>query len=218
MNYFAHGRNYVDSPWFLAGTAVPDWLNVVDRKVRARKRMALEYVDHEDAELAQVAQGVVQHHHDDDWFHRTAAFAELSWQFTVEIRDLLGQDAGLRPSFLGHILVELLLDSVLSQQQPAQLDAYYAALEKLDVDRVTSAVETITGKGVERLTVLLPRFNAERFLYDYADDERLLFRLNGVMKRVGLAQLPNQLVPWFSDARRRVAASEDNLLKPPPQS
>ena len=218
MNYFAHGRNYVDSPWFLAGTAVPDWLNVVDRKVRARKRMALEYVDHEDAELAQVAQGIVQHHHDDDWFHRTAAFAELSWQFTVEIRDLLGQDAGLRPSFLGHILVELLLDSVLSQRQPAQLDAYYAALEKLDAERVTSAVETITGKGVERLTVLLPRFNAERFLYDYADDERLLFRLNGVMKRVGLAQLPNQLVPWFADARRRVAVSEDNLLKPPPQS
>lgn len=216
MNYFAHGRNYVDSPWFLAGTAVPDWLNVVDRKVRARKRMALEYVDHEDAELAQVARGIVQHHHDDDWFHRTAAFAELSWQFTVEIRDLLGQDAGLRPSFLGHILVELLLDSVLSQRQPAQLDAYYAALEKLDAERITSAVETITGKGVERLTVLLPRFNSERFLYDYADDERLLFRLNGVMKRVGLAQLPNQLVPWFADARRRVAVSEDNLLKHPP--
>lgn len=216
MNYFAHGRNYVDSPWFLAGTAVPDWLNVVDRKVRARKRMALEYVDHEDAELAQVARGIVQHHHDDDWFHRTAAFAELSWQFTVEIRDLLGQDAGLRPSFLGHILVELLLDSVLSQRQPAQLDAYYAALEKLDAERITSAVETITGKGVERLTVLLSRFNAERFLYDYADDERLLFRLNGVMKRVGLAQLPNQLVPWFADARRRVAVSEDNLLKHPP--
>ncbi|MEZ6117028.1 MAG: hypothetical protein R3C28_10710 [Pirellulaceae bacterium] len=216
MNYFAHGRNYVDAPWFLAGTAVPDWLNVVDRKVRARKRMALEYVNHEDAELAQVARGIVRHHDDDDWFHRTAAFAELSWQFTVEIRDLLGQDAGLRPSFLGHILVELLLDSVLSQQQPAQLDAYYAALEKLDAERITSAVETITGKGVERLTVLLPRFNAERFLYDYADDERLLFRLNGVMKRVGLAQLPNQLIPWFADARRRVAAAENDLLRHPP--
>ena len=38
MNYFAHGWNYVDAPYVLAGTAVPDWLSVVDRRVRARAR------------------------------------------------------------------------------------------------------------------------------------------------------------------------------------
>ena len=36
MNYFAHGHRFVDDPYFLAGTAVPDWLSVVDRKVRVR--------------------------------------------------------------------------------------------------------------------------------------------------------------------------------------
>ena len=40
MNYFAHGYAFVDDPWFLAGTAVPDWLNVSDRGVRVRERQA----------------------------------------------------------------------------------------------------------------------------------------------------------------------------------
>ena len=45
MNYFAHGREFVDEPYFLAGTAVPDWLSVVDRPTRIRSRQALEHVD-----------------------------------------------------------------------------------------------------------------------------------------------------------------------------
>ena len=40
MNYFAHGRHFIDQPYLLAGTAVPDWLNVVDRSVRARPARA----------------------------------------------------------------------------------------------------------------------------------------------------------------------------------
>ena len=33
MNYFAHGVRFLEDPYFLAGTAVPDWLSVVDRRV-----------------------------------------------------------------------------------------------------------------------------------------------------------------------------------------
>ncbi|MFI4877092.1 MAG: hypothetical protein ACIALR_17190, partial [Blastopirellula sp. JB062] len=123
MNYFAHGRRFLDRPYFLAGTAVPDWLNVVDRKMRARSKLALPHCDSADPYLAEVARGVVQHHYDDDWFHRTSAFGELSWRFTVLIRDQVGADDGLRPSFLGHITVELLLDAELAAQNPGLLSA-----------------------------------------------------------------------------------------------
>ena len=92
MNYFAHGRFFTDTPYLLAGTAVPDWLNVVDRKIRARSRSAELLLDSSDAITAEVARGIVQHHADDAWFHRTRAFAELTLQLTVEIRDFLGPD------------------------------------------------------------------------------------------------------------------------------
>ncbi len=215
MNYFAHGRSYVEEPYFLAGTAVPDWLNVVNRRVKARSKAALVWIDDSDPLLASVARGVVQHHVDDDWFHQSPAFLELQWRFTVELRASLPDNDGLRPSFLGHILVELLLDSALIVESPSRLDAYYAALERLDARAVQEAVERISGKELPTLATWIPRFCQERFLYDYQEDAKLLARLNMVMRRVGLSPLPASLVEWLPGARLEVAQKRAALLARP---
>ena len=76
MNYFAHGRRFTQEPYFLAGTAVPDWLNVVARRVKARSKHARVFVNNVDPRLAALARGIQQHHFDDGWFHETRAFAE----------------------------------------------------------------------------------------------------------------------------------------------
>jgi hypothetical protein len=212
MNYFAHGRHFVDDPYFLAGTAVPDWLSVVDRKVRARSKLAAKLVDDKDERVAAIARGVVQHHHDDAWFHQTRAFAELSLDFTVTIRDLLAPDDGFRPSFLGHILVEILLDAALIAERPQRLDAYYQALHDVSPQVVNDAVKRMTVRQTDLLTALIPRFSAEQFLYDYADDAKLLMRLNHVMNRVRLPQLPDALSSVFSEARQKVSARKTELL------
>lgn len=212
MNYFAHGRRFVHDPYFLAGTAIPDWLNVVNRKARARSRLAKPFVNHENEVVAAVAGGIVQHHYDDDWFHQTRAFAELSLEFTVEIRDRLPRDDGFRPSFLGHILVELLLDSELIDERPELLDEYYAAVGELDADIVTDVVNRMVTRPVPTLALLLPRFCSERFLSDYADDHKLLWRLNHVMRRVKLPALPDSLATFFPKARQKVRKRKDELL------
>ncbi|MDG2380781.1 MAG: hypothetical protein P8N76_03830 [Pirellulaceae bacterium] len=212
MNYFAHGRAFTNHPYFLAGTAIPDWLNVVDRRVRARSKLARPFLNSKDQRIAAIAAGILKHHQDDDWFHRTRAFAELSWSFTVEIRDRLPPDDGLRPSFLGHILVELLLDDALIQADPAGLEAYYDAIDSLDPTMVAWTVERMTGKPVPKLALLMPRFSEVRFLYDYAQDAKLLFRLNNVMQRVKLAALPVELTEWFPIARRSVNQRVSELL------
>jgi hypothetical protein len=212
MNYFAHGRRFLDEPLFVAGTAVPDWLNVVDRRVRARARAARQFMFDDDRPLASVACGIVQHHFDDDWFHQTRAFAELQLEFTLALRELLRPDDGFRPSFLGHILVELLLDAVLIEDEPARLDAYYAVLDGLEPQTVTRAVARVTGLDIELLAPFIPRFSAERFLYDYLDDGKLLTRLNHVMQRVQLPLLPPVVSEFFPGARRAVRARTGELL------
>jgi hypothetical protein len=216
MNYFAHGRAYLDDPYFLAGTALPDWLSVACRRVRVRSATARRFASDQDKFVSALARGVVQHHHDDEWFHRTRAFAELSWQFTAEVRDRLPRDDGLRPSFLGHILVELLLDGVLAEDAPHDLGTYYAALATVDASAVRGAVHKITGTDVPELEGFIPQFLATRFLYDYAEDGKLLFRLNQVMRRVGLRSLPEQLCGVFPSARRQVRRRAAELLEGPP--
>ncbi|TWT33120.1 hypothetical protein [Blastopirellula retiformator] len=214
MNYFAHGRLFLDRPYFLAGTAVPDWLNVVDRKMRARSKGALPLCEAEPPETAEVARGIVQHHKDDDWFHRTKAFGELSWRFTVWIRDQVGADDGLRPSFLGHILVELLLDAELTQRNPVLLSAYYDALAKVEPTKVETAVNAIATRTSDRLAWFIERFLEVRFLEDYADDEKLTLRLNQVLQRVKLPALPGSFAPLIPTMRAEVAQRYDDLLSP----
>lgn len=212
MNYFAHGRDYVDSPYFLAGTAVPDWLSVVDRRMRVRGKTAARFVDDPDPRQASLAAGVVQHHEDDRWFHQSRAFVELSAQFSHHLRSLLEGDGGFRPSFLGHILVELLLDAELIRDEPARLDAYYEAFEKIDVPFLEAGINRMATRTSDRLVELIPRFCQERFLYDYGEDDSLLRRLNHVMRRVGFPLLPAEVAEFFPEARRHVRRRRSELL------
>ena len=212
MNYFAHGRHFTHDPYFLAGTAAPDWLSVVDRKCRARERLAAPLVDDADAIVAAVARGVVQHHRDDAWFHQTRAFNELCLTLTIVVRDALPPDPSLRPSFLGHILVELLLDAELIARHPSEIAAYYAALDALDPAAVNAALNRMMTQPTELIAPLIPRFSAERFLYDYAEDATLLMRLNAVLRRVKLAELPAGFEGVLAQARQHVAPRIDELL------
>lgn len=212
MNYFAHGYDHVQQPYFLAGTAVPDWLRVVDRRVRARTQLARPWLSDADPARAAVAAGVVRHHHDDRWFHRNHAFVELSLALTVLARDQLAPDPGFRPSVLGHILVEVLLDAALIERDPSRLDQYYAALAAIDPLRVANAVGQMATGPVPRLAEMIGIFCRERFLYDYLDDARLLGRLNRVMQRVRLRPLPETFLACLPDARQRVRQRVPELM------
>jgi len=212
MNYFAHGRTFIDDPYFLAGTAVPDWLCVVDRRVRARSKPASDLIRDSDLRVAAVARGIMQHHADDGWFHETRAFAETSLRFAVAIRDHLSPDDGFRPSFLGHILVELLLDAALIESEPERLTAYYQAMKQVDFDLIQTVVNRIASQPTDRLSHFISLFCRERFLCDYADDDKLCFRLNQVMQRVRLPALPASFAQLLPDMRRVVTTRQAVLL------
>jgi len=207
MNYFAHGREFVDDPYVLAGTAVPDWLSVVDRATRIRSRQAIEHIAADDPCLAAIARGIVRHCHDDAWFHATRAFAELSLELTAQARARLDEDAGF--------LVEILLDAALIAADPDRLEAWYAALEGLDFQRVAQAVGQMGRGGGQQLAIFIPKFSRERFLWDYLDDGKLMLRLNQVMRRVELPPLPADFGRLLPAARRQVTRRQDELLTAP---
>jgi hypothetical protein len=213
MNYFAHAYPFLEDPYFMAGACVPDWLTVVDRRVRVRMRRAEPLAGDADRQTASVARGIMQHLRDDARFHETRAFAELALQLTVAARDRLGADAGFRPSFLGHILVEVLLDASLIADDPQRLETYYRQIASVDGRRVEEAVNRMASQPTDRLAWMIARFCGERILWDYLDDGKLLGRLNQVMRRVTLPPLPDRFQELFPEARRKVAARREELLE-----
>ena len=212
MNYLAHGFRFIDDPYFVAGTAIPDWLNVVDRKARVRSKNAAPLVDNDQEDVGSIARGIVQHHSDDDWFHGQRAFAELSLDFTVKTRESCNNDSTMRAGFVGHILVELLLDNEIAKRHPGLLDHYYETLEKIDGPLIQETVNRISKVPVSDLPQFINAFGRIRFLYDYAEDDKLLFRINNVLGRVRVPKLTERFTEILPGARAAVAERYDELI------
>ncbi|MFH1920295.1 MAG: hypothetical protein ABIP48_10475 [Planctomycetota bacterium] len=216
MNYFAHAYPFLDDPYFAAGTGVPDWLTVADRPVRVRLKHAEPLVDDPDPPTASVARGIIQHIRDDARFHATRAFTELSLELSGLVRGLLVEESGFRPPFLGHLLVEVLLDASLIAEDPARLEAYYRTIESVDPRLVEDAVNRMAPRPTTRLALMISRFCEARILWDYLEDVKLLKRLDQVMRRAKLASLPELFLEVLPEARRRVDLRKAELLDPVP--
>jgi len=212
MNYLAHALPFLDDPYFAAGTGVPDWLTVVDRPVRVRSKQARPLLADDDPPTAAVAGGILQHLGDDARFHGTQTFAVTSLELTVRVRGFLQGEAGFRPGFLGHLLVEVFLDAALVAEDPARLEAYYRVLETVDAAVVEQAVNRMACRRTDRLAEMIRQFRRHRILWDYLEDAKLLVRLNQVLRRVQMAPLPEGFTDLLPDARRLVAQRKEELL------
>lgn len=215
MNYFAHALPFLDRPCFAVATGIPDWLTVCDRRVRLRSKHAIPFLDHADPTVAAVAGGVVQHLEDDAWFHATQAFVASWLELTAAARDALDGERGFRPSFLGHLLVEVLLDAALIADRPEALECYYALLDAAAPEQIQAAVNQMAPRPTSHLASLIEGFRQARILSDYAEDGTLMVRLNQIMGRVGCLPLPEDFVAILPDARRLVTERQDALLNPP---
>ncbi len=212
MNYLSHGYRFLDDPMFLAGTAVPDWLSVADRSVRMRSKTLLMQLENASGELLQLGKGILQHLEDDQIFHEREAFIVLSSQLGRLFRELPGLNDGFRPGFLGHIVTELLLDRVLMIRDPHLLDHYYDQMSQVDPHHVQRCVNALGPRKTDQLAWFVDIFHKERFLEDYLNFDRLLFRLNQVMKRVRLQPLPLETIQVLEQSYELVEASATDLL------
>lgn len=216
MNYLAHGIRFLDRPYFMAGTAVPDWLSVVDRRVRMRTKRIEPLLSQWDpgSQEREVAQGILQHLSDDDWFHSTVGFSEVTNRLTALFRETLTGDTFLN-GFLGHIVTELLIDAELTHRHPGHLDGYYLAMSQVDPYVVEVVVNACGRESTSHLARFIPLFIAEGFLHDYVESPKLLRRLNQVMRRVKLEPLPESVLTVLDSGREIVSHRLPELLPHP---
>ncbi|MEZ6048000.1 MAG: hypothetical protein R3C11_20970 [Planctomycetaceae bacterium] len=154
----------------------------------------------------------MQHLEDDDWFHQTITFYDLSGKLSLMFRELKPPSERFYPGFLGHIVTEMLLDAVLIEKYPGKIEQYYAALDEIQPEKIEEAVNLMGTARTDRLAPLIPRFSSERFLVDYLDPAKMLFRLNQVMRRVKLASLPDETTDLLIDMKWMIEQNWRGLL------
>ena len=212
MNSFAHALPFLDDPYFAVGCCIPDWLSACDRKCRAREARALKFSEAKDPLVAKIASGVIQHHQDDLWFHQTTAFNQLVVEFSVALRDIFGDDHSLRPRFFGHVVIELLLDAVLDEKFPGELERFYDQIEMVDEACVENAINLFANRPTTKLVAEIARFRRDRYLFDYRTDRGVAFRINGVFKRLKLDPFDERVLDWLPIARKQVFKKSPALL------
>jgi hypothetical protein len=177
MNYLAHAWVLPEGapPGVVLGCALPDMLSAVDR--RAPRLTADAAGRLEAAGERDLARGVRAHQAADASFHALPAFQEG--------RRLAPALEGVRGFFLGHILLEMLLDAALAGRTPGLTAGFYAALEAVDLERTVRACSRATGAPTDptRFLEAAGRFLTMRFLFDYATDDGILLRLGQVLGR-----------------------------------
>ncbi len=212
MNYLAHAIRFLDRPEFVAGTAVPDWLSVADRKIRVRPKHVEPFLDHPELPLAELAAGIHQHHADDGWFHATRGFAEVTAILGKMFREAVGPGDGFRCGFLGHIVTEMLIDGVLIDDQPELLREYYDVVDRIEPAFVQQSVNRMSAVPTESLALFIRIYQREKILVDYQDSRRLWVRLNQMLRRVKLVPLPEAALTVLDDGRRLIRQRLDDLL------
>ena len=217
MNCFTHALPFLDDPLMAVAVCIPDWLSAADRKCRARESRAMPLIENEDPAVATVARGVVQHHRDDAWFHKTRAFNEMSIEFAVELRERQATPSGMRAGLVGHIIIEVLLDAFLHRQNPGMLEKFYRQVEKVDFEEVQRIINLFATRTTDRYTWYAGLFRSERYIFDYSRNDGTIYRINKVLGRVGLEELDDDILKWLPGVRERVYNRADELLEDYPR-
>lgn len=212
MNCLAHAIRFLDRGWFAVGTGLPDWLGMADRSVRLRPKHIDPVAESGDTQAAALCRGIQQHWHDDSWFHVTPAFHQVSGDIGEMFRAQFDAGDNFRSGFLGHIALELLIDGVLTEQNPGILDRYYEVIDSIDAGELQAMVNALGAKPTKALVPFLQRYRDEQFMRDYVHDARLLYRLNRILARVRIPELPDNAEEVIAKSRELVRGRLPALL------
>ncbi|WP_262247535.1 ACP phosphodiesterase [Parapedobacter soli] len=136
MNFLSHYyfERYNRNPELVVGCVLPDLIKNADKDVNV---LPHKYEDRFDGnpKLREIYRGWGRHVEADRYFHNAPFF----YTHTHELKQLLSPVVAgtpIRPSFLSHIALELLLDHLLLRHQSVHESDFYACLAAVDRDAV----------------------------------------------------------------------------------
>ena len=203
MNYLTHYYFNTRQPAlssasseFHFGAALPDILSVYDRNLRFHPS-AIRTTQNE------LWHGILNHLEMDAFFHRSDFFNNSYEEIRVILTQTVPEELNIRPFFLAHVLVEILLDHLLLVQSEDLGRRFYASIGSVDVQEMTRLLEAFFLRRLDGLEELINKFLVTRFLESYIDINNLIYPINRMLTRT--RQQP-------FDMHDHVVA--DNILQP----
>jgi hypothetical protein len=136
-----------------------------------------------DVKLVSLLQGWKRHLEVDILFHSSDFFNH----HTAKLKQLLVpilKDSPVRPSFLAHIGVELLLDHLLVVHQKIDTNSFYTHLSNVDDAKLAIFLKKCGGTDTDQFFKFLNSFRSSRYLLSYQKIENISYALQRICMRL----------------------------------
>lgn len=184
MNFLSHyyfDRNSTN-PNLVLGTVLPDLVKNAhkDWNFYPQKNEALFIADEQQHQLLQ---GWKRHLAVDAVFHSSVFFYTETAKLKQLLLPILG-DSPVRPSFLAHIGLELLLDHLLVTNRTINTNAFYGHLEKVDDEVLLHFLQQCGCTDTDRFFGFFNSFKSSRYLLSYQKLENISYALQRICMRL----------------------------------
>lgn len=200
MNFAAHFFLDLDRPesLFHIGAATPDLLSIYNPEMRI-KESHLKNIDFDSLgppEETFIA-GIHRHFHADKVFHSSGFFRQETTEIIERLKNSFEEGAVPRKFFIGHILLELLLDKVLIDTHPNMLGAYYEHFAKVSPLEVRRVTEIAVSRELPNYEHFIAKFIGNQYLYEYMEFDHIVFVVGRILRRVSIDQIGFLSDPTF---------------------
>ncbi|WP_443944180.1 hypothetical protein ACJVDH_14810 [Pedobacter sp. AW1-32] len=184
MNFLSHF--YFDrlttDPNIVMGTVLPDLIKnaVKSANLYPQKNEFLFLADENQSFLLK---GWKRHLEVDLYFHSSDFFLEKTTALKTLIKPVV-EDTSVRPSFLAHIGLELLLDHLLIEHNLVQVHEFYAHLKNVDPSDLRTFLDRCGMVESQVFFNFLENFISSKYLLSYQKLENVSYALNRICMRL----------------------------------
>lgn len=183
MNFLSHfyfDRNTPNANIVL-GTILPDLLKNANKSWNVHPEKHIELF--QEKGLNTLLKGWKRHLQVDLLFHSSSFFNNKMQELKRLLIPIL-KDSPVRPSFLAHIGVELLLDHLLIQHQKITINSLYNSLENVKEDDLTRFLLSCNITDTPQFFKFFNSFKSSRYLLSYQKLENISYALQRICMRL----------------------------------
>ncbi|RCH54109.1 hypothetical protein DJ568_14605 [Mucilaginibacter hurinus] len=181
MNFLSHYYFDRDTTncYFVLGTVLPDLLKNADKNLVLHP----EKLIHTNGAVNSIIEGWKKHLEVDRYFHSSEFFLKHSHNLKLHLLPVI-QGSPVKPFFLGHIAIELILDNLLLTTNKLTADSFYSHLSSCDEIVIREFLEFSGMKEPEVFFNFFEVFKEERYLHTYTETQQIAYALKRICMRV----------------------------------